>query len=63
MHRLLRAVKKEQCHPIARGQSDQLSRFFRAPETFRASNNPIELLEQFNLFVHQQSRITDYVDE
>src|SRR5438094_95050 len=57
-----RAAEKQERHPIAGWHSDEFAGCFRRPETFGVSDDLIELLQEFNLLVDQQFRITHDVD-
>src|SRR5437867_7034438 len=61
-HRLFRAVEEKERHPIASRHSDEFALCFGGPKTFGASYDLIQLLEQLNLVIDQQFRITDHVD-
>src|SRR6266516_5441767 len=60
-HRLFWATVKKECHPVASWHSGKFTVCFRSAETFRPANDLIQLLQQFNLLVHEQFRITDDV--
>jgi hypothetical protein len=62
LHRLFRTAKKKKCHPISRWHADELAACFRRPKAFRVSDDLIQFLEQLNLLVDQQLRITDHID-
>jgi hypothetical protein len=53
---------KQQCHAIAGRYTHQFVRCFRRPERLRFPNDVIELLQQLNLLVHEQFRVTDDVN-
>jgi hypothetical protein len=57
-----RAAEKQERHPIAGWHSDEFAACFRRAKTLRPSHDLIQLLEQFNLLVDQQSGITHDVD-
>jgi hypothetical protein len=61
--RLFRAVKEKERHSVSGRYSNELATCFCHPETFGASDDLIEFLEQFNLLIDQQFRITHRVDE
>jgi hypothetical protein len=61
-HRLFRAAKKKQRHPIARWHSNKFVACFRSAKAFRCADDLIQLLEDFNLLVHEPFRVTDNVD-
>jgi len=60
--RLFRTVEEKQRHPIAGRHPDQFTFCFGGPKTFGASYDLIQLLEQLNLLIDQQFRVTDDVD-
>jgi hypothetical protein len=62
-HRLFRAAKEEKRHPVSRRHSTEFAACFRRAKAFGISDDLIEILQQFNLFVDQQFCITDDVDE
>src|ERR1051326_7977822 len=61
-HRLFRAAKKKQRHPVTGWHSKQFITCLRSAKTCRCANDLIQLLEHFNLLVHEQFRITDNID-
>jgi hypothetical protein len=61
-HWLFRAMEEQERHPIAGWHSDEFAACFRRPKTFGISDDLIQFLEKFNLFVDQQFRITHYID-
>jgi hypothetical protein len=61
-HRFFRAVEEKERHPVSRRHSDKFTGCFRRSKTFGVSHDLIQFLEKFNLLVHQQYRITYYVD-
>src|SRR5207247_6974388 len=61
-HRLLRTAEKKECHPVSSRHSIELAACFRCSKAFSASHDLIEFLEQLNLFIDQQLRITHHVD-
>jgi len=61
-HRLFRAAKKKERHPIACWHSNKFVACFRNAKTFRCADDLIQLLQDFNLLVHEQFRVTDNVD-
>jgi hypothetical protein len=61
-HRLFRAVEEQERHPVAAWYPDEFAGCFGGPKTFGVSHDLVEILQQFNLFVDQQFRITHYVD-
>jgi hypothetical protein len=61
-HRFFRAVKEKERHPVAGWHSDEFAACFRRSKTFGISDDLIQFLEKFNLFVDEQLRITHYID-
>jgi hypothetical protein len=61
-HRLFRTVEEKERHPVSGGHPDQFTFGFGGPKTFGASYDLIQLLEQLNLLIDQQFRVTDDVD-
>src|SRR6266516_7714287 len=61
-HRLLRTTVKKERHPIPCLHSHKFTVCFRRSETFCCAHDLIQLLQQFNLLVHEQFRVTDDVD-
>jgi hypothetical protein len=55
-------VEKQERHPVSGRHPDQFTFCFGGPKTFGASYDLIQLLEQLNLLIDQQSRVTDHVD-
>src|SRR5437588_3969760 len=55
-------AKEKERHPVSRRHADQLARYFRRPKTFRAAHNLFQFLQELDLFVDQQFRVTNYVD-
>ncbi len=51
--RLLRAVEKNECHPVSRRHADEFAVRVRCLERFGASDDLIEFLEQLNLLIVQ----------
>src|SRR5215831_15328875 len=51
-HRLFRTAKKKERHPIAGWHSNKFLASLRNPKTFRCTNDLIQPLKHFNLFVH-----------
>jgi hypothetical protein len=60
-HRFFRTVEEKERHPVSGRHPDQFTFCFGGPKTFRASYDLIQLLEQLNLLVNQQFRVTDDV--
>ena len=52
-HRLLGTVEKNERHPVSRRHADEFAARLRYLETFGASDNLIEFLQQFNLLIVQ----------
>jgi hypothetical protein len=61
-HWLFRAMEEKERHPVAGWHSDEFAACFRRSKTFGISDDLIQFLEKFNLFVDQQFRITHYID-
>jgi len=61
-HRLFRAAKEKQRHPIAGWHSNKFVACFRIAKTFRCADDLIQVLQHFNLLVHEAFRVTDNVD-
>jgi hypothetical protein len=61
-HRLFRTVEEEERHPVSGRHPDQFTFSFGGPKTFGAPHDLIQLLEQLNLRIDQQFRVTDHVD-
>ena len=61
-HWLFRALVKNQRHPVSGRHPDQSTPRFGGPKTFGVSHDLIQLLEQLNLLIDQQFRVTDHVD-
>src|SRR2546430_1274943 len=61
-YRLLRTVKKKQCHPVSRLHSIELAVSFRSAKTFGTAHDLIQSLQQLNLFVDKQLRVTHHID-
>src|SRR5438445_13026988 len=60
--RLFRTVEEKERHPVSGRHPDQFTFCFGGPKTFGASYDLIQLLEQLNLLIDQQFRVTDHVD-
>ena len=52
--RFLRTAEENERHPIAGRHSDELAPRFRSAESFAAPHDLLQLLQQFNLLVHEQ---------
>jgi len=50
-------------HPVADWKADEFASCFRGKDLFRVSDEVTELFLEFALFVEQQLRVTDSVDE
>ena len=61
-HWLFRTLEKQQRHSIAGRHPDESTFCFGGPKTFGAPDDLIQLLEQLNLLIYQQLRVTDHVD-
>jgi len=61
-HRLFRAAKEKERHPIAGWHPNKFVACFRSAKTFRCADDLIQVLQHFNLFVHKAFRVTDNVD-
>jgi hypothetical protein len=61
-HRFLGTAKEKERHAITGRQPDEFPACFRRTKAFCASHDLIEFLQDLNLFVDQQLRITDDVD-
>jgi hypothetical protein len=59
---LFRAAEKNQGHAIPSWEPNEFAVCFRHAERGSAPHDLIELLQQLNLLVHEQFRITDNVD-
>jgi hypothetical protein len=55
-------VEENERHPIASRHSNEFASYFRSAKTSGAPHDLLQLLQQFNLLVHEQFGITDYVD-
>ena len=55
-------MEEKQRHPVSAWYPDQFTFCFGGPKTFGVSHDLIQLLEQLNLLIDQQFRVTDYVD-
>ena len=61
-HRFFRAMEEKEGHSVSGRHSNQFPSFFSRPKTFGAPHDLIQLLEQLNLLIDQQFRVTDDVD-
>src|SRR5437667_1105915 len=52
-HRFFRATEEKERHPIASRHSIEFAACLRSAKTFGVSNDLIEFLQQFNLFIDQ----------
>ena len=60
--RFFRTVEENQRHPIAGRYSDEFAPCFCSAKTFGTTHDFLQLLQQFNLLVHEKFRVTDNVD-
>jgi hypothetical protein len=60
-HRLFRTVEEKERHPVSAWYPDQFTFCFGGPKAFGAPHDLIQLLEQLNLLIDQQFRVTDDV--
>jgi hypothetical protein len=60
--RLLRTAEEKERHAITGRHSDEFPACLRRTKALRASHDPIQFLQDLNLFVDQQFGITHYVD-
>jgi hypothetical protein len=60
--RFFRTAEENQRHPVASRYSDEFIPCFCSVETFAAPHDLFQLLQQFNLLIHEQLRVTDHVD-
>src|SRR6266404_2007629 len=61
--RLLRALEKQKRHAISSRQTNQFLLFFSFTEATGTTNDSIKLLHALDLFVDQQLRIANDIDE
>jgi hypothetical protein len=54
-------IKKNERHPIAHGQSNQVPCFFGAVDLLCATDNFSQLLQVLTLLIEEQGRITDQI--
>jgi hypothetical protein len=54
-------VEEKERHPVSAWYPDEFTFCFGGPKTFGAPHDLIQLLEQLNLLIDQQSRVTDHV--
>jgi hypothetical protein len=57
-----RTVEENERHPITSRHSDEFASCFRGAKTSGAPHDLRQLLQQFNLLVHEQFRIANHVD-
>src|SRR6266478_839099 len=62
-NRSFRTVLKHECAAIASRQAQQFSLGLSFPDFFSAANNLLQPLNLFTLFVNEQLRVTNNVDE
>ena len=60
--RFFRTVEEKERHPVSRRHSIEFAACFRRPKAFRSAHDLLQLLQQFNLLIHQQFRITHHID-
>src|SRR5437868_9628898 len=60
--RFFRTVEEKERHPVSGRHPGQFAFCFGGPKTFGASYDLIQLLEELNLLIDQQFRVTDDVD-
>jgi hypothetical protein len=60
-HWFFRTVEEKERHPVSAWYPDQFTFCFGGPKTFGAPHDLIQLLEQLNLLIDQQFRVTDDV--
>jgi hypothetical protein len=53
-HRFFQTMEENQRHPIAGRYSDEFAPCFRSAKAFSAPHDLLQLLQQFNLLVHEQ---------
>ena len=61
-YRFFRAMEEKERHPVSRRHSTKFAACFRNAKTFGAANDLVEFLEQLNLLIDQQFRITHHID-
>jgi hypothetical protein len=61
-HRFFRSVKKEKRHPVSRRHANKFAICFSRSKTFGAAHDLIQVMEQLDLLIYQQFRVTDHVD-
>jgi len=52
--RFFRTVEENERHPIAGRHSDEFPARFRSAKTFGTPHDLLQLLQQFNLLIHEQ---------
>jgi hypothetical protein len=55
-------VEEKERHPVSGRHPDQFPSFFSRPKTFGAPHDLIQFLQQLNLLIDQQLRITHRVN-
>ena len=50
---LFRAMEEYKCHPISSRYADEFTSCFRSAETFGTPHELLQLLQQFDLLVHE----------
>jgi hypothetical protein len=61
-HRFFRAMEKQERHPVSGRHSNQFPSLFSRPKTLGAPHDLIQFLQQLNLLIHQQFRVTHRVN-
>src|SRR4030095_556205 len=62
-HRFFRGVKKEQGHPVSGRHANKFAICFSRSKTLGTAHDLIQVLEQLDLLIYQQFRVTDHVDQ
>jgi hypothetical protein len=63
LHRRIRACRKDQCHAIAGWNPGELAGRFCSAERIGTADNLVQLVQSLSLFVDEQLRVADDVDE
>jgi len=61
-HWFFRTLEKQERHPVSAWYPDEFARCFCRPKTFGVSHDLIQFLQQLNLLIHQQFRITHRIN-
>ena len=61
-HWFFRAMEEQERHPVSRRHSAEFAACFRRSKTFGVSDDLIQFLEQLDLLIDEQFRITHHVD-